>query len=131
MSFRRLRIAEDVAEWAKKLDPKEAPPIVKWLLKQASEDPSSAEIQAARLMSAWNAAGPEARQEFMRRIKEIKCLCVLGCSVAIALAHAPRGLLCRPSFENIEMRLSSSALPKLGWSIAALGGGHDRSVVRY
>jgi ParB/RepB/Spo0J family partition protein len=64
------RIAQDVAEWAKKLDPKEAPPIVKLLLEQARDDPFSSEFQVALLMSTWNAAGPDARQEFMRRIKE-------------------------------------------------------------
>jgi ParB family chromosome partitioning protein len=67
-----IAIAERIAEWTRKHDPNGTPIIVKWLLKQASEDPFSAKYQAARLMSSWNAAGPEARQEFMRRIKEIK-----------------------------------------------------------
>ncbi|HEV7909582.1 MAG TPA: ParB/RepB/Spo0J family partition protein [Methylocella sp.] len=63
------RVAEEIAEWAKKLDPKEAPGIVKLLLEQAREDPFSSDFQAMLLMSTWNAAGPEAQQEFMRRIK--------------------------------------------------------------
>jgi hypothetical protein len=67
-----ISVAEEIAEWTREHDPNGTPVIVKWLLKQASEDPLSAKFQAARLMSAWNAAGPEARQEFMRRIKEIK-----------------------------------------------------------
>jgi hypothetical protein len=72
-----ISVAEEIAEWTRKNDPNGTPALAKWLLLQASEDPHSAEFQAARLMSAWNAAGPEARQEFMRRIK-LKAQTILG-----------------------------------------------------
>lgn len=44
------------------------PPRAPVIAPEARNDLEAVEAQVSRLMSAWNAAGPEAREEFMRRV---------------------------------------------------------------